>query len=134
MSDFKTVQLKRSSTASAVPTALQLVEGELAINLADKKLFSKDSGGNVFMVGADDSTLVKLTGNQTIAGTKTFSSTIVGSIDGNAATATKLTTTAWTVEEVSGVLFFKHGGVSKAKLDSSGNLTTTGNVTAYGTM
>ena len=35
-----------------------------------------------------DSTAVKLTGNETIAGTKTFSSTIVGSINGNSATVT----------------------------------------------
>ena len=33
---------------------------------------------------------VMTTADQTIAGTKTFSSTISGSIDGNAATATKL--------------------------------------------
>jgi hypothetical protein len=37
---------------------------------------------------AEDSTVVKLTGDQTIAGTKTFSSTISGSITGNAGTAT----------------------------------------------
>ena len=92
MSEFKTVQIKRST------------KGELAINLADKKLFSKDSGGNVFVV-SDKST-----------------------------EATKLTTTNWVVEEVSGVLFFKHNGVNKAKLDSSGNFTTTGNITAYGTV
>ena len=35
-----------------------------------------------------DAFTVKLTGDQTIAGVKTFSSTIVGSINGNAATAT----------------------------------------------
>ena len=40
---------------------------------------------------ANDSDVVKLSGNQTIAGTKTFSSTISGSISGNAATATKAT-------------------------------------------
>ena len=39
---------------------------------------------------AQDSAVAKLSGNQTIAGTKTFSSTIVGSISGNAATATAL--------------------------------------------
>jgi hypothetical protein len=37
---------------------------------------------------AEDSTVVKLTGDQTIAGTKTFSNTITGSITGNAGTAT----------------------------------------------
>ena len=40
---------------------------------------------------ANDSEVVKLSGNQTIAGTKTFSGTISGSISGNAATATKAT-------------------------------------------
>ena len=39
-----------------------------------------------------DTRIVHTTGNETIGGTKTFSSTISGSIDGNAATATKLTT------------------------------------------
>lgn len=37
---------------------------------------------------AADADVVKLTGNQTIAGTKTFSSTIVGSVSGNAGTVT----------------------------------------------
>lgn len=49
-----TIQLKRSSTASNVPTAGELAEGELAMNTnpADRKLYSKDSGGTVFEVGA----------------------------------------------------------------------------------
>jgi hypothetical protein len=37
---------------------------------------------------AEDSSVVKLTGDQTIGGTKTFSSTITGSISGNAGTVT----------------------------------------------
>lgn len=40
---------------------------------------------------ANDNSVVKLDGNQTIAGTKTFSSTIVGSISGNAVTADSAT-------------------------------------------
>lgn len=40
----------------------------------------------------------------------------------------------WTITESSGVLYFATGGVNKMKLDSSGNLTTVGNVTAYGTV
>ena len=39
-----------------------------------------------------DGTVVRTTGNQTIGGTKTFSSNIVGNLTGNAATATKLAT------------------------------------------
>ena len=42
--------------------------------------------------------------------------------------------TNWTVEETAGTLFFKNAGVSKAKLDATGNLTVLGNITAYGTM
>jgi hypothetical protein len=47
------------------------------------------SWGNHASAGyALDSAVVKLTGDQTIAGTKTFSSTITGSISGNAGTVT----------------------------------------------
>lgn len=42
--------------------------------------------------------------------------------------------TNWTCYESAGVLYFAIGGVAKAKLDASGNLTVVGNVTAYGTM
>lgn len=40
----------------------------------------------------------------------------------------------WTITESAGVLYFATGGVNKMKLDASGNLTTVGNVTAYGTV
>lgn len=40
----------------------------------------------------------------------------------------------WSFEIESNVLYFKYAGTKKAKLDSSGNLTVIGNITAYGTM
>lgn len=40
----------------------------------------------------------------------------------------------WTLEVSSNNLIFKYGGTAKMKLDSSGNLTVTGNVTGYGTI
>ena len=40
----------------------------------------------------------------------------------------------WTITESAGVLYFATGGVNKMKLDASGNLTVSGNVTAYGTV
>jgi hypothetical protein len=40
----------------------------------------------------------------------------------------------WTITESAGVLYFATGGVNKMKLDASGNLTVTGDVTAYGTI
>jgi hypothetical protein len=42
-----TIQLKRSSTTGAVPTPEQLVQGELAVNLPDKKLYTKDNTDTV---------------------------------------------------------------------------------------
>jgi hypothetical protein len=43
-----TIQLKRSSTAGVVPEVSDLQQGELAINLADKKLYSKDNANAIF--------------------------------------------------------------------------------------
>ena len=64
------------------------------------KGLTTNSQGQVTAVDSGDfddiysrsNTLVKLTGNQTIAGTKTFSSTISGSVSGNAGSATQLAT------------------------------------------
>ena len=52
--------IKKSSTASQIPTALQLDVGELAVNLADQKLYSKNAGGTVVLVGTGVSTNVVL--------------------------------------------------------------------------
>ena len=46
------IQIKRSNTGGVEPAASELAEGELAVNLADGKLFSKDSGGNIVIVGS----------------------------------------------------------------------------------
>lgn len=43
--------LKRSSIASAVPPAASLQPGELAVNLADAKLYTKTAGGTVVELG-----------------------------------------------------------------------------------
>lgn len=40
----------------------------------------------------------------------------------------------WTLTESSGVLYFATGGVNKMKLDASGNITVTGDITAFGTI
>jgi len=42
-----TIVTKNSSTASAAPSAGSLTQGELAVNVTDKKLYTKDSGGSV---------------------------------------------------------------------------------------
>lgn len=45
-----TIIIKNSSTAAAVPAAGSLVKGELAVNVTDKKLYTKDNSGNVVLV------------------------------------------------------------------------------------
>jgi hypothetical protein len=45
------IVLKKSSVAAKVPVAGDLDVGELAVNLVDQKLYSKDAGGTVILVG-----------------------------------------------------------------------------------
>jgi len=42
------IKIKRSTVQGRVPTALQIGEGELALNLTDRRLYSKDHTGEVF--------------------------------------------------------------------------------------
>ena len=51
-----TIILKKSSVASKVPLASDLQVGELAVNLTDKKLYSKDAGGTVIELGGSSGT------------------------------------------------------------------------------
>lgn len=50
-SGFTPIQLYRTATASAAPTAGNLADGELAINTNDGKLFYKDSSNAVQVIG-----------------------------------------------------------------------------------
>lgn len=56
------IKLKRSGTPGGVPSGGQLQAGELAINLADKKLFSSSNGTDIFTLSGDLYNL-PLTGN-----------------------------------------------------------------------
>lgn len=47
-----TILHKRSSTAGATPSAVSLTQGELAINTADGKLFTKKDDATVVEIGA----------------------------------------------------------------------------------
>ena len=52
-----TIITKNSATASAVPTSGNLVKGELAVNVTDKRLFTENSGGTVVELGTNPSQL-----------------------------------------------------------------------------
>lgn len=61
-----TLITKNSSTAAAVPGSGDLVQGELAVNVTDKKLYTKDAGGNIVKVvgslGNQEASAVAITG------------------------------------------------------------------------
>ena len=44
------IQLLRSTVSGRTPTAAQVAQGSLAINLADRRLFSKDHNNEVFRI------------------------------------------------------------------------------------
>jgi len=48
---YTPIQIYYSTTTTNAPSAGNLVDGELAINTADGKLFYKDNGGNVQVIG-----------------------------------------------------------------------------------
>lgn len=47
-----TIIIKRSSEVGKVPTSGQLQVGEIAVNLADRKLYSKTAGNTVVLIGS----------------------------------------------------------------------------------
>ena len=60
------IQFKRSSAINQPPEPAHLAPGELAINLADKKLYTKNENNQIINIGFDmayaNSTFLKLTG------------------------------------------------------------------------
>jgi hypothetical protein len=58
------IKIKRSETPSQIPGAGSLETGELAMNITDGKLYTKNSGGTVKEVGgAGSATLQDITDN-----------------------------------------------------------------------
>jgi hypothetical protein len=93
-----TLRIKRRAAGGAAGAPASLANAELAFNEQDNTLYygtgTGGAGGtatSVIAIGGSGA-FVATTGAQTIAGAKTFSSIISGSIDGNAGTATKLAT------------------------------------------
>jgi len=77
-SGYTPISLYYSSTASNTPTAGNLVNGELAINITDGKLYYKDNTGTVQVI-ASKSSVISLpvtiaqggTGATTVSGAQT---------------------------------------------------------------
>jgi hypothetical protein len=93
-----TIRIKRRANGGGAGAPSTLANAELAFNEQTNVLYyGTGTGGS----GGSATTIIPIAGNgafvdtssaQTIGGVKTFTSTIVGSVDGNAGTATKLAT------------------------------------------
>ena len=90
---------KNSSTASAVPLAGDLVQGELAVNVTDKKIYTKDSSNAVVLLGGSGD--VTLTGTQTLTN-KTLTNPTVTNYTETAVTAN--TGTTYTIDITNGTV------------------------------
>jgi len=84
-----TIITKNSSTASAVPGSGSLTQGELAVNVTDKKLYTKDSGGSV--VTLTDSMARQASSNVTITGGSITGITDLSIADGGTGASTAAT-------------------------------------------
>jgi hypothetical protein len=80
------IKIKNSSTAGAVPTSGDLVQGELAVNVTDKRIFTENASGTVVELGTNPTSLNVKTatgGVLTLATSDTIVSTgdVLGGID-----------------------------------------------------
>jgi hypothetical protein len=92
------VLLKKSSTAAKVPLTSDLDYGELALNYTDGKLYYK-TASNTIKSFTEDSSVVTLTGTQTLTNKSLTSPTLTGTPVAPTATAgdvsTQIATTAF---------------------------------------
>jgi hypothetical protein len=100
-----TIKIKNSSTASAVPTSSDLVQGELAVNVTDKRIFTENASGTVVELGTNPSILTLPDGSASAPTLTNDGDTNTG-LFFPAADTVGITT----------------GGTERARVDSSGNL------------
>ena len=79
------IQFKRSSAINIPPEPAHLAPGELAINLADKKLYTKNENNQIINIGFDmayaNSTFLKLTGGSLSGPVVLFEGTMPSKLD-----------------------------------------------------
>jgi len=132
-----TIITKNSSTSSATPAAGDLVKGELAINVTDKKLYTKDNSSTVVRIvgslGNQEASAAAITGG-TVAGVAqtggTINNTPIGGTTAAAITGTTITANTGFVGALTGAVTGNTTGTHTGAV--TGNVTgnLTGNVTA----
>ena len=134
---------KNSSTAASVPTAAQLVQGELAVNVADKRLFTEDNSGTVVELGTNPSTL-DVSGEIVATGGIKITETAGGNflkfdVDGTADEATVgmdatdlIISVDPTNARANSDFIIKNDGTETFRIASNGVATFAGEITANG--
>ena len=134
---------KNSSTAASVPTAAQLVKGELAVNVTDKRLFTENNSGTVVELGTNPSTL-DVSGEIVATGGIKITETAGGNflkfdVDGTADEATVgmdatdlIISVDPTNARFSSDFIIKNDGTETFRIASNGVATFAGEITANG--
>ena len=139
LTNLTTTNFTASGTTNLTGTATAVTPsaGDNSTKLATTAFVTTavtDETGSLGTMATQNADAVNITGGS-ITGLSTLSTS------GGTISATTLTATStlgiganWTVVQSGATLYFKYNNVNKMKIDSSGNLTVTGNVTAYGTV
>ena len=120
--NFTPIQLYHSTTPAAVPDDADLLDGELAINIADKKLYAKDANGTVFVLASETGTAGTVT-NVSVVSANGLAGTVA-----NATTAAAITLTT----SVTGVMKGNGTAISAAVAGTDYAPATSGSAILYG--
>jgi len=134
-----TIQIitKNSSTAGLAPSAGQLVQGELAVNVTDKKLYTLDATGNVILLSPSSSYDIPVT-ITTNAATDALSVTQTGSGGGvkitNSGPGDTFVVEDSASPDTTPFVISATGNVGIGKAVPTTNLDITGNALVSGTL
>jgi hypothetical protein len=119
-------------TGTATPALVQGSGVTITGTWPNQTIAATGSGGTVTAVTASAPLASSggTTPNISVTGTLAAANGGTGNVNG---TVAKLATTNFSVEESGGKLLFKYGATTIASMDSSGNIISAANVTAYGT-
>jgi len=121
------------TNTGALTTATQTTSGLATFNGAEAHNGTATFNGTTNHVGTTTVPTTATGDNSTNAASTALVVNKINAIT-SVASAVQIGTTNYTVLESGGYLYFRYGGVNKMRLDSSGNLVCSGNITAYGSI
>jgi len=119
--------------SGAFTAATSTISGLATFNGAETHNGTATFNGTTNHVGTTTVPTVATADNTTNAASTALVTNKINAIT-SVPSAVQLGTTNYTVVESGGFLYFRYQGVNKMRMDSSGNLVCTGNITAFGTI